>query len=231
MKYVLLVVILVFLSCKKEEASGKTGSSKGDNSKEVTVTKPAEVKSEAPEAKTPEPKKVDLPKPKLSLLEAVKAGNLEEVKSNLHHNPKPLKDNETEYKEHPVFVAILEGQPKILKELLTVYSANCSSIRRGVPLVLAAIKKNLECVKILVDCKAELDAFDPSEMTAIYMASAKGYLEIVEYLCEKGADVNKVNKFSYRHRETALGIALQNERWKVVNYLKKKGAKQYKDLK
>ena len=229
MKYFLLVVILVFLSCKKEEQNAKAEATKADSKKEVVDNKPAEVKGDEIEVKKIEPVKVELPKPQISLLDAVKAGNLDEVKSNLHHNPKLVKDVETDYKKHPVFVAILENQPKILKELLTVYSANCSSIRKGVPLVVAAIKKNLECVKILVDYKAEIDALDPRGTTAFFVACSRDQMEMLEFLLENGADINKVNK-PESDPSTALDIALESKHWKIANYLKKKGAKQYKDL-
>ena len=230
MKYVLLVVIFVFLSCKKEEASGKAGSSNEDNSKEVTDTQPSEVKAEAPEAKTPEPKKVEFLKPQMSLLEAVKAGNLEEVKRNLHHNPKPVPNNEIEYKLHPLIVAVINGKEKIVREMLKVYSPDSASKDGVIPIAAAAIEKNLPMVQLLIEYKAKIDLLDPTEATALFIASARDDIEMVEYLIQKSADVNKVCQKTYDPK-TALDIALQNEQWKVANYLKKKGAKQYKDLK
>lgn len=54
-----------------------------------------------------------------------------------------------------------------------------------------------------------------------------GQKKIVEFLVDKGADVNSPEASDY---ETPLDMAVKNDRSEVIDFLRSKGAKRRKDL-
>ena len=57
-----------------------------------------------------------------------------------------------------------------------------------------AVKNNdLEHVKLLVEQGADKDKGDIAGQSPLWMASAKGHLEVAQYLAEQGADLDKAN--------------------------------------
>ena len=67
----------------------------------------------------------------------------------------------------------------------------------------AAIKGIMECVRMLVEAGAEINAATKNGYTALIFGAYYGNTEIVKYLLTQGADKNVVTKKG----ETALSIA------------------------
>ena len=89
-------------------------------------------------------------------------------------------------------------------------------------LMLAAISGNVDLVQYIIDtewCQAiDYEAVDSKGSTVLMLATAAGYSNIVQKLCEAGADVNSVNHGTgynalmlasqYGHHETA-GVLME----------------------
>lgn len=86
-------------------------------------------------------------------------------------------------------------------------------------LIKACEKDDLEKVKSLIGKGLDID-LEYKFWTPLTKASEKGHSDIVEYLVENGAKINKENG----HDWTALMCASMNSRFEVVKYLVEKGA-------
>lgn len=99
------------------------------------------------------------------------------------------------------------------------------------PLIEAATHNFAEVIDLLVHYKADLDAQDLSECTALMHAVTFNHYKAAERLLKKGANVNKT-----QHRGlTALDIVLQKtstrkENKELITLLKKYKAKKSKEL-
>ncbi|MBA4389946.1 MAG: hypothetical protein C0399_03310 [Syntrophus sp. (in: bacteria)] len=108
-----------------------------------------------------------LPPPDFPLLEAVKKGDVEKVKS------------------------ILKDPPSTFSK----YDVNQKGHTGDLPLSVAASNGNLEIVKLLVEHGAIIDAGkDAGNRTPLIEASGHGYADVVQYLIAKGADVQAKGK-------------------------------------
>jgi ankyrin repeat protein len=94
--------------------------------------------------------------------------------------------------------------------------------------IIAAVESGeLEQVKALVEEKPSLvNASGNTGMTPLHWAAAKDQGEILEYLIEMGADVNKKNHI----RETPLDVAKRKRKGEMQALLQKHGGKYAKDL-
>jgi ankyrin repeat protein len=61
------------------------------------------------------------------------------------------------------------------------------------PLLFASREGCLECVKILVDAKADVNAADPDGITPTLSAIINGHYDVAAYLVEKGSDPNQAD--------------------------------------
>lgn len=231
MKYFCIILIIAFITAcgdKPKEVKKKKAPSK----KIETVQKPV-IKEKKEEPKRPVVKKNALPKPTMDILVAIKQGNLQEVKNYLYHNPKPIANRTVEYAKHPLYVAISYTKPLILKELLRIYPLS-SRPKRDFPLVAFAADEydgDISCVKILVQNKASLELYDPQERTALFCAAVFGKPNLLEFLLDSGAQVNRTCLLSSSPIETTLDRAIKNGRVECIKILKARGGLQYKDLK
>jgi len=73
------------------------------------------------------------------------------------------------------------------------------------PLALAAHSGNIKTVSYLVEAGAELDAMNSGGRTALGIATAEGYTEIVHYLQSKGS---KSTSFFALVRDTMKGLKI-----------------------
>ena len=62
------------------------------------------------------------------------------------------------------------------------------------PLMFAARQGCLECVKILVDSKAHINAVDPDGISVTLLAIINGHYDVAAYLVDKGAEVNLADR-------------------------------------
>ena len=83
----------------------------------------------------------------------------------------------------------------------------------------AAVKGNLERVRLLVEQGADKDKFDSNGDTPLRLASYHGHLDVVKYLVEQGASLEKDN-IDF----TPLASAACNGQLEVARYLLEQGA-------
>lgn len=118
------------------------------------------------------------------------------------------------YKDEKSVTTLLQachrGLSEITKLLLDKHKANGKSgfvndaSDEGIcPLIAAASEGHLEVVKLLIEAKADLDAKDKDETTALMAAAARGHAGIVKELVAAGAKINEQN----RDGHTALMFA------------------------
>ena len=143
------------------------------------------------------------------------------------------------------FEAARRGDAAFLKEFLETYYRKYDSILaadwyhdydngarpqlKTTPLILAVQSGNLECVKILLKYKAEIeerggyiDGYYP-RCTPLFVAAANGNVDILSFLVEGGADVNSRSGEVYEQL-TPLMVACENGKLNAVLYLTDEGA-------
>lgn len=87
-------------------------------------------------------------------------------------------------------------------------------------LMVAAINRQYEIVKILIERGINIHAVDSDKWNALMYATLHGYIDIIRILIEKGADINAVNKDG----ETALMLAGDSKRDEIAKLLLDHGA-------
>lgn len=95
---------------------------------------------------------------------------------------------------------------------------NCFDL---IPIIFASQIGNINIVKYLVKCGADIFLKDKETISALRIASAYGNLEVVKYLLEIGFDVNE------RKNENALfpiEYTIANNQYEVAKYLLEKGS-------
>ncbi|XP_071142400.1 serine/threonine-protein phosphatase 6 regulatory ankyrin repeat subunit B-like isoform X2 [Mytilus edulis] len=133
------------------------------------------------------------------------------------------------FKQTALCLACRRGNEKIVNKLLELganvdmtaeesenQDDDCLSltIRYGyTPLFAACQRKKYKIVDMLLQRKANINK-------ALYDASREGYLDIVKFLLQKGADVNSFG----RHGQTALYAACIGGYFAIVKFLIKQGA-------
>merc|ERR1711935_801112 len=106
-----------------------------------------------------------------------------------------------EKKVSTVLQASHRGLADVVKALLGEYAANGSKVEYldapsedGItPLTAGSSEGHTECVKLLVDAKADVNAKDKDNTTSLMAASARGHFDVVEIILTAGADVNEQN--------------------------------------
>lgn len=149
------------------------------------------------------------------LLEAIQIDNLEEVKEMIRENPELL-NLRSQTGQSPVLTAIYNGASHSLDFLL----------ENKIPLDLfeAAATGEYSKVKELVESNPNLvSEYAHDGFTALGLASYLGHKDIVEYLIEKGADINSASKNSMK--VMPLHSAVATNKVDIVELLLKNGAK------
>ena len=93
------------------------------------------------------------------------------------------------------------GLADVVKALLGEYAANGSkkdyvdvASEDGItPLTAASSEGHTECVKLLIDAKADVNAKDKDSTTSLMAAAARGHFDVVEIIVAAGAEVNEQN--------------------------------------
>ncbi|KAG5898102.1 hypothetical protein JTB14_027459 [Gonioctena quinquepunctata] len=104
----------------------------------------------------------------------------------------------------PLFIACKKGQTEIVDYLITVCSADIEqkglyevqedrSTHVVTPLWCAAVSGKLPVVEILLRCKADINAVSDTGSTPVRSACFMTHFDIVRYLVEHGADINRPN--------------------------------------
>jgi len=123
---------------------------------------------------------------------AARGGRLGVVEQLLRYGVNPT--SITHDGETLLFSAVSGGNENMVKLVLGANGSkdiNCFTRKNGMsPLVVAALMKRSDLVKILVENGADVKAGHADGYTALHAAAAKDNLEIVRYLLDHGADPN-----------------------------------------
>lgn len=111
------------------------------------------------------------------------------------------------------------GVMEIFKPL--AYDERTSAENKGEALIVASRFDSKEMVKILIESNADLNQKDSKGNTSLMYAASGGYTEIVRQLIDHHADLDIKNNEGL----TALTIAKQRRWIKIVEMLKKAGAR------
>ena len=127
----------------------------------------------------------------------------------------------TEIQQQLTIVTLIEHNmiEALEKILFSKYNVNFL-IRGQTPLHFAIKDQNLNMIRILIKYNADIELEDTYKETALNCAVRTGYIEIIKYLLEQGAEVNTHASDS----TTPLEIAIYNRDAASVNMLKKYGA-------
>lgn len=101
------------------------------------------------------------------------------------------------------------NKSSICQILIEKYNANleCKTTENRTPCHLAAIKCNIDCLKVLIDANCNINSIDNECNTPLHLSSKLGIIKSVEYLLRRRADYELVNK----QAQTALLISNSSE--------------------
>jgi ankyrin repeat protein len=157
----------------------------------------------------------------VSLLEAVKAGNLSAVQTSLqqHKDPNQSEPDGTT----PLHWAIQQDRTDVVDALLSAGANVNAKNRYGVtPLVLAATTGDASVVAALLKAGADFRVSVPETGSVLNTAARTGNPEVIKLLLAAGADVNFADKYS---GQTALMWAGAEGHAEAVKALLAGGAK------
>ncbi|AFM27021.1 ankyrin repeat domain-containing protein [Desulfomonile tiedjei] len=125
-------------------------------------------------------------------------------------------------KDEAARIAVAEDDLASLERLLaegTNINASKGKYKTTI-LMEAAVRGNLEVMKLLLDKGANIDMVDQDGWTALMGATVQGRIEPVRLLLEHGADVNAKNC----NGETALVMATGMQHSEIEDVLREHGA-------
>ena len=94
-----------------------------------------------------------------------------------------------------------------------IISINNRNSDGDTPLIWSARVKKHDCIKLLLDNGADVDAKNDNGWTALYFTVYENNYDMTKYLLEHGADVNIVNRFN----ETVIYTAIINKHKLIDN--------------
>ncbi|MHB9146880.1 MAG: ankyrin repeat domain-containing protein [Candidatus Amoebophilus sp.] len=156
---------------------------------------------------------------------AVLKKNYEIVNMLLKHSPYLInyKNNDG---NTSVYFAISQEDEKILKLLLNNSAVNAdleSRNRKGIcPFHMAAAKNNIDIIKLLLECGANIDIKDRIGYTPVHIAACKGHTELVKFFISHGADIKIAATDEYKN--APIHTAVKHNHVKVVRLLLSQGA-------
>ena len=157
------------------------------------------------------------------LYSAVQSGNIENARIALQNTNVNVQEAGTT----ALHIAVRAKNSEMVRFLLdNGASYELRDQYNTVPLHLTAKTNDVESARLLIDAGTPVDvkgftSNDGSSMsTTLILAAELGSLELVQFLVERGANINYVNNFE----RTALFWARKSGRRRVADYLVKQGA-------
>jgi ankyrin repeat protein len=135
----------------------------------------------------------------------------------------------TDLEEHPpppeatpLYYAAFCGFSALAKRLITTHAedANAKCGLRGTPLHGGCRGGQLECVRVLLESGADVDARDDYGDAALHIASERGQVEVVGLLLQHNANINAKNQRDF----TPLMVTSTDELVRVAQLLVEHGA-------
>jgi ankyrin repeat protein len=163
------------------------------------------------------------------LISACKGGNLASAQSSVIRGART--NFRCGYGATPAIWCCIKGHLEILEYLLE-RGANAKlalPVNGWTPLHNASLNNKPECVTALLRHGLVVDAITTYGETALYLASRRGYLPVVQLLVKAGADVKRATNYDrtplsaarqFGHAETPLSAARQFGHAEVVAFLK-----------
>lgn len=110
------------------------------------------------------------------------------------------------------------NRSSICQILVEKYDANleCKTTENRTPCHLAAIKCNIDCLKVLIDANCNINAIDNDCNTPLHLSSKLGIIKSVEYLLRRRADYELVNKQSLTALEIASSVEIKDTFYKFI---------------
>ena len=130
----------------------------------------------------------------------------------------------------PLYYAALCGIRDLTERLVAAHpqDINAPGGSRGVPLNAALYSGHLNIALFLLESGANGEDGGMAGQTALYMASSRGYAEVVRSLIDRGADLkakcNALDKYWRHVRWTPLLVALEKGRLEIARILLEGGA-------
>lgn len=155
---------------------------------------------------------------------------LEKKGANIKLTPPEKIGDRTPPKHNPLFLAAMHGSVEVVKHLLTKgFDINQRSNYGGSALTYACANNDYERIKMvrfLVENGADVNI---NNTKALFNAAYRGYNRIIEYLLDKGANVNAVSHERARmyksSRVTPIYFAIATQSTQTVKLLISRGAK------
>src|ERR1035437_7523263 len=128
--------------------------------------------------------------PSTDIFDAVRAGDVEKVKTLLQADPK-LATARTEDGSTALHLAALDGHSAIARLLLdSKAQVNARGLREETPLHMAMYDGHREVVEVLLAGQADVNAQNTAGETPLHVAARKGHRGLVALLLEHHAEVN-----------------------------------------
>lgn len=117
----------------------------------------------------------------------------------------------------PIHRAAWKSAPQIC-QLLLDNGADVNTVHpksRRTPLILAAIRGDVEIVRLLIHCGASVDTQDGAGMSAIDHAARQGRRDVVAFLMNAGADCNNAREHADAGSDAATTLP-QREAFEAI---------------
>lgn len=123
--------------------------------------------------------------------------------------------------DRPEMAKILIKRLALIKQISRNNSNEIKEIKKiqGKALYIALKSKHIEIAKLLIEQDADLEYSSYWDGTPLMLASARGYMDIVKLLIEKGANVN-----AKKYEDTPLVMASAKGHMDIAKFLIEKGA-------
>lgn len=156
-------------------------------------------------------------KPTMSLADAVRAGDLEQVKAHLWHNQDADRQGQIDYAHTILPLAASYGRDDIIACLLDE-GVRITPRQPGTPTALhyAAAKGHISTMALLLARGAPVDAVDEYGKTPLIWAAETGQADAVRLLLDAGADPARRGAFG-----TAADAAAKNGHHAVADLIER----------
>jgi ankyrin repeat protein len=149
-----------------------------------------------------------------ALMLVARTGNVDAAKLLLAHGAR-VDAREQWHEQTPLMWAAAQAQPAMMRELIAhgadvnsrarvndwkrQVTAEPRALHRPVggltPLLFAARNGCLDCARVLIDAKADLERADPEGITPLILAIVNAHYDLAAFLIDRGADVDKWDLF------------------------------------